>query len=66
MIEKNKTNLQIIERNATQLIDLVQVMVQRFQRLSIRRKLPQSLTELLNNELEFLKANLVTFLFLEL
>jgi signal transduction histidine kinase len=59
LLRKNKTNLDIIERNATQLIDLVHVLVQRFQRSSVRRKLPQSLNELLKNELVFLHANLV-------
>ena len=59
LLQKNKTNLDIIERNATQLIDLVHVLVQRFQRSSVRRKLPQSLNELVKNELTFLHANLV-------
>ena len=59
LFEKNKTNLEIIGRNANQLIDLLQVMVQRFQRSSVRQKTPQSLNELLTNELAFLHANLV-------
>lgn len=59
LFEKNKTNLEIIERNATQLIDLLQVMVQRFQRSSVNQKVSQSLNELLTNELAFLNANLV-------
>jgi hypothetical protein len=59
LLQKNKTNLDIIERNATQLIDLVHVLVQRFQRSSVRRKLPQSLNELVKNELIFLHSNLV-------
>jgi hypothetical protein len=59
LLKKNKTNLDIIGRNATQLIDLVQIMVQRFQRASVQQKVPQSLNELLTNELAFLNANLV-------
>ncbi|MBU0690539.1 hypothetical protein KKH18_01880 [bacterium] len=59
LFEKNKTNLEIIGRNAIQLIDLLQVMVQRFQRCGVQQKVPQSLNELLTNELAFLNANLV-------
>ncbi len=58
LLEKNKTNLDIIGRNATQLIDLFQVMIQRFQRSSVEQKVPQSLNELVTNELAFLTANL--------
>jgi signal transduction histidine kinase len=58
MLKKNKTNLDIIGRNADQLIKLVEVMVQRFQRMSVRQRIPQSLNELVQNELEFLNANL--------
>jgi len=57
-ISKNKSNLDIMSRNARQLTELLQTIIRRFHRSTNDLPQLQSLYEMLSNELQFLDANL--------
>jgi hypothetical protein len=57
-INKNKSNLDIMSRNARQLTELLQTIIRRFHRSSNELPQLQSLYEMVSNELQFLDANL--------
>jgi len=56
--ERNRTNVDILARNAKHLADLLQVLVQRINRGSGATRDTYSLNDLLQNELRFLEAHL--------
>ena len=56
--ERNRTNVDILSRNAKHLADLLQVLVQRINRGSCSAAEYYSLNDLLQNELRFLESNL--------
>ncbi len=56
--ERNRTNVDILARNAKHLADLLQVLVQRINRGSGTSRDAYSLNDLLQNELRFLEAHL--------
>ncbi|MCC6476504.1 hypothetical protein IT157_05550 [bacterium] len=57
-INKNKSNLDIMSRNARQLTELLQTIIRRFHRSANDLPQLQSLYETVSNELQFLDANL--------
>ncbi len=57
--DRNRTNVDILARNAKHLADLLQVLVQRINRGSCTAAEYYSLNELLQNELRFLESNLM-------
>jgi hypothetical protein len=57
-LDRNRTNVDILARNAKHLADILQCLVQRITRGSSSIKEYHSLNELLQNELRFLEANL--------
>jgi hypothetical protein len=56
--DRNRTNVDILSRNAKHLADLLQVLVQRINRCSGVTPEYYSLNDLLQNELRFLESNL--------
>lgn len=56
--QKSCSNLDIMSRNARHLTELLQVIIRRFHRCGQEKAGPQSLFELVSNELQFLDANL--------
>jgi signal transduction histidine kinase len=56
--DRNRTNVDILARNAKHLADLLQVLVQRINRGSCNAPEYYSLNDLLQNELRFLDSNL--------
>jgi signal transduction histidine kinase len=56
--DRNRTNVDILARNAKHLADLLQVLVQRINRGSCTAAEYYSLNDLLQNELRFLESNL--------
>ncbi len=56
--KKSCNNLDIMSRNARHLTELLQIIIRRFHRSSQDTPAPQSLFELVSNELQFLDANL--------
>lgn len=56
--ERNRTNVDILARNAKHLADLLQVLVQRINRGSGTSRDSYSLNDLLQNELRFLESHL--------
>lgn len=57
-LDRNRTNVDILARNAKHLAEILQCLVQRINRGSSSVKEYHSLNELLQNELHFLEANL--------
>lgn len=56
--KKSCNNLDIMSRNARHLTELLQIIIRRFHRCAQDTPTPQSLFELVSNELQFLDANL--------
>ncbi|MBK6766194.1 MAG: hypothetical protein IPG71_07710 [bacterium] len=56
--KKSCNNLDIMSRNARHLTELLQIIIRRFHRCAQDTPAPQSLFELVSNELQFLDANL--------
>ncbi len=57
-LERNRTNVDILGRNANHLADLLQILVQRINRGGLQVRDNYSLNDLLQNEVRFLEANL--------
>jgi hypothetical protein len=58
-LERNRTNVEILAKNAKHLADILQVIVHRINRGSVSTPEFHSLPDLVRSELQFLEANLV-------
>jgi hypothetical protein len=58
-LERHRTNVEILARNAQHLADILQVLVQRINRGSHNGQAMHSLSDLVQQELKFLDANLI-------